>query len=177
MLERSEPRSPQDLAQEFVRVIGYVTTPPASTGEKSLEDVVGGQLTIRSFEPGGRRRGVPTEFASRIQDMAGSLLDAAQITSAFKQHLLKVLEEQLQSGILRMAGPDLILSQSGIVLEQGRFGIFDPAQATEVEKRAIEANYPNPYIIDELAIQHTGKMDAWVDEFRKKHPDVQLNLT
>lgn len=163
-------------AQEFISIVNLIAEPPATPAEEDFMSFLGAQapelqgvLSMRVFTP-GESRAVPKEFAFTIHERAKKLLTGLPITGSYADHILEVIDAQTGSGEMRMLGPDYILSQCGIDRsEEGQVGIFDPANAPAIERSILLANYPNPYFIEELAQEHNGKMDRWVEAYTNKH--------
>lgn len=99
----------------------------------------------------------------------GSLLDSDPfITTSFKEHLKPMIEELKVTSLLEHSGYGLILTEVGIKLDKKKWGIFNPTEAAEIEKKVIDTYSSNPYLLPKLAKSHSQKMDAWVREYQEK---------
>lgn len=99
----------------------------------------------------------------------GAQLDSDPfITTSFKDHLKPMIEDLKATSLLEYSGYGLILTEVGIKLDEKKWGIFNPAEAAEIEKKVIDAYSGNPYLLPKLAKSHSQKMDAWVKEYQEK---------
>lgn len=75
-----------------------------------------------------------------------------------------MVEEQVNSGMMRVLEPDFILRQCGFY-EGDNLGFFDPTKAREIETNTFVNEYPNRSSIREFAEAHNAKMENWRRDF------------
>ncbi len=158
--------APEIRAANFAKIIKIVySPPPASPEEEGLEEATGSLLTVRAFSFGESRRAIPGEFAEVLRRRTSEALQRVKITHSFVGHILGLVDEALSSGMLRMIGPDFILSQCGIEMNDADIkpGFFVDELAQEIEREAIRLNYPNRSLFG--VEEHNAKMDRWVEDY------------
>lgn len=161
-------RSPQELAEDFVRLAEFLKEPsPTTLFEQDVQLETSGIDLVGKIKIQGLRS-VAEELAIIIPERAKDLLEQAPITSAFREHLLEAIRKVAQ---FPMMGFRSIIEEAGINLLKDRFGIFNPQEAQLVEKKAIKIHNPNPYTQLELARAHGLKMDRWIQIYVATYGD------
>ena len=165
--------SPAARAEEFRAILSLINRPSTTPFEEAMEQRTGG--IFRAFVP-SYMRVVPQELANTILARARGVFAGLPVTNAGVDHVIRHIDQQLNSGMMRMIGTDFILDACGINIEKGEYGLLDPVTAVETERQMIIVNRPNPYIIPELALEHNEQMQQWINQFNEKHPDNPVQI-
>lgn len=149
---------PKTSAEDFARIVQASTPYHLEIGNV--------QAFFLNLDPDPR---IP-EYKDRLEERANEILQRPKITQQFRTYIVSQLLTEFQMGMA--LSPEYKMREyAGIDLEKGEYGIFDPRQAKQFEKKVLRSMLTHE---DELSMMFaTGvagiNLDEWGKAFRHLH--------